>query len=969
MVPKLTEGGHDFEGAAAYYFADKARLGHARPLTAHRVAWTAIRNLATSDPHDACRIMAATAQCHLALKTAAGIRTSGRKLRKPVLAFSLSWHPSERPTRGDQLAAAEASLAALGLAAHQAVIVAHSDEPQAHVHCIVNRVEPTTGRAASLSKSKLALSKWAEAYERGQGRILCVERVENNARRAGHRPGRASANRSPKVSRAEYRAGGAREPGAAALRQQHAEAFSIERGRVHQARAARRGEAAAFYAGQKAARRAIRDRLTARPTADAETRARLAALLVSDRPEAILSELTRSRSTFTRREMDRLLALHTDDTAGFAAARAAIEASGALIHVGRDARGLDRFTTAGHQRLERRMLALAAELDRLRHAARPVPARFHGLALSDDQDAALSHILGASRIAAVTGVAGAGKSTMINAARQSWQAAGFRVQGLALAAEAAAGLKAGARIASGTIHSRLYLWEQGRQLPGPKDVLVVDEAGMIGSRQMERLLHFAQQGGAKLVLVGDARQLQAIEAGGAFRAIADRVGAAALKTVRRQVVDWQRQATGELATGQITTALARYEAAGMVHGHSTDAAAQAALIDAWHRHRIACPDDTQLIMAFLRRDVAGLNALARARLRVNGTLGPDVELHTASGRYSFAVHDRLYFSRNDAKLNVRNGSLATIEAIHGRSLTVRLDDEPSRPLTFSLDDYGHIAHGYAATIHKTQGATVDRAHLYCSRNLDQHAAYVAMTRHRQRLDLHWSRESIPTRQRLTAILSRLSMKDTSFDYASTPAAQNEARREAADDTHARIRARSQTFADREKTATGRVMNARALLAANASASDLARLALNAVDRRLLFRLRQNRLRQWTREILPSVAVVRPIHPTRTASDALLDHSHATLQDWQDMETRHAAERCQEQVDRKALQREAAANWRAHSLTVRATARFAFGCRGVVAFRAAAAFPRANDNPLPSPAPYSLAYSFPALLFALKIGRL
>ncbi|MDX7951801.1 AAA family ATPase [Lichenihabitans sp. Uapishka_5] len=483
----------------------------------------------------------------------------------------------------------------------------------------------------------------------------------------------------------------------------------------------------------------------------------------------------------------------------------------------------------------------------------------------------------------------------------------------------------------------MFLWEQGRQLPGPRDVVVVDEAGMIGSRQMERLLHFTQAGRAKLVLVGDARQLQAIEAGGAFRAIADRIGTAAIKTVRRQAVEWQRQATGELATGQTEAALARYEAASMVHGHATDAAAQAALVDAWHRHRVEQPGQTQLIMAFLHRDVAALNALARGRLRADGALGPDVGLSTATGRECFSVHDRLYFTRNDAKLGVRNGSIATIEAIHGRSLTVRLDGA-SVSLTFSLDHYGHIAHGYAATIHKSQGATVDRAHLYCSANLDQHAAYVAMTRHRERLDLHWSRQSIPTRQRLTAILSRLSMKDTSLDYADERVAEAEARQDVFDETQVRIRARVQIFADREATAAGRMANARALLPADATTRDLARLALNTVERARLFGLRQGRLHQWARGIVPAacIAVAQPIRTTRTAIHAArLEHSHAVMEQLQVIEARHAAARRQEQAARRALQREAAENWHRLAVTTRVTARFAGQGCSVVAFQAAA----------------------------------
>ena len=951
MVPKLTEGGHDFEGAAGYYLADKARPGHSRKLTAQRVAWTATRNLATDDPHDAFRIMAATAQCHRTLKQAAGVKATGRKLAKPVLAFSLSWHPSERPSREEQLAAAEEALAALGLSGHQAVIVAHSDEPQPHVHCIVNRVDPLTGRAAPLSKSKLTLSTWAQAYEQRQGRILCVERVENNARRAGSRPGRASSNRSRPVSHAEYRAGGTTRPAAAALRQHHAELFSVERGRVRQAADARRAEADSFHAARKAGRRAIKARLSAPALspAQAETHARLSALLASYRPaDALdaLDALTRDRSTFTRRDLERFLARHTADAAGFAAAIAAIDASGAMIQVGRDARGRDRFTTDSHRDIERRMFALADALHEARHTARPVPARFHGWTLSADQDAALRHVLGPAAIALVKGVAGTGKSTMLNAARQSWDAAGLRVQGLALAAEAAESLKTGAGIKAGTIHSRLYLWEQGRSLPGPKDVIVVDEAGMVGSRMMERLLHFTRKGGAKLVLVGDARQLQAIEAGGAFRAISGRIGAAALKTVRRQKIDWQRDATADLAAGRTEAALARYEAAGMVHAHGTDAAAKAALVVAWHQHRAAHPGQTQLIMAYLRRDVAELNALARARLRADGALGDDVDLVTASGKQTFAVQDRIYFTRNDGKLAVRNGSLGTIEAIDGRTLTVRLDGQPPRRLAFSLDAYGHIAHGYAATIHKSQGATVDRAHLYCSPNLDQHAAYVAMTRHRDRLDLHWSRESIPTRARLAAILARLAMKDTSFDYAEDRAVDTEARRALADDMQDRLQTRARAFADRETTPSGRLANARALLPADATPLQVAGLAMNPVERTRLFRLRQGRLRQWARRVVPAAMIaMQPVLPaTASRHVALLDHARSALQQMEAMDARHDAERQKERATRCALQREAGMNWRAETVNARATATFGPDTGyGAAFWRAAASPARANDN--------------------------
>jgi hypothetical protein len=101
-----------------------------------------------------------------------------------VFAYSIAWHPGERPTKAEQLEAARSSLEAQGLEEHQAIILCHDDEPQAHVHIIVNRVHPATGKAATLSNSKLKLSQWAEGYERKRGKVFCPQRVTNNARRS-----------------------------------------------------------------------------------------------------------------------------------------------------------------------------------------------------------------------------------------------------------------------------------------------------------------------------------------------------------------------------------------------------------------------------------------------------------------------------------------------------------------------------------------------------------------------------------------------------------------------------------------------------------------------------------------------------------------------------------------------------------------------------------------------------------------
>lgn len=180
MIPKLHKKGSSFRGAALYLLHDKGRA-----KTSDRVAWTETRNLATQNPEAAWRVMAATAMDQARLKQEAGIANTGRKSRSHVLHFTLSWHPDEAEglTREEMTRAALGAIRSLKAEDRQALIVSHDDEPQPHVHVLLNRVSPTDGRILPSSKEKLELSRWAEAYERERGEILCEERALNNAAR------------------------------------------------------------------------------------------------------------------------------------------------------------------------------------------------------------------------------------------------------------------------------------------------------------------------------------------------------------------------------------------------------------------------------------------------------------------------------------------------------------------------------------------------------------------------------------------------------------------------------------------------------------------------------------------------------------------------------------------------------------------------------------------------------------------
>lgn len=223
-------------------------------------------------------------------------------------------------------------------------------------------------------------------------------------------------------------------------------------------------------------------------------------------------------------------------------------------------------------------------------------------------------------------------------------------------------------IASRTIASMEHGWQNGRDMLTSRDVLVIDEAGMVGTRQMERVLSHAAEAGAKVVLVGDPQQLQSIEAGAAFRSIHDRHGGAEIGEFRRQREDWQRDSTRDLATGRTGAAIHAYDAHGMVHAAQSREQARDDLIDGWDRNRQAEPDSSRIILTHTNAEVRELNEAARYRMREAGDLGEDVRVTVERGERSFAAGDRVMFLQNERGLGVKNGTLGTIEEVSAQSM-------------------------------------------------------------------------------------------------------------------------------------------------------------------------------------------------------------------------------------------------------------------------------------------------------------
>jgi ATP-dependent exoDNAse (exonuclease V) alpha subunit len=371
--------------------------------------------------------------------------------------------------------------------------------------------------------------------------------------------------------------------------------------------------------------------------------------LVLDNPEVILDQITKTSATFDMADVARAANKWTDTPEEFRQVFETVKASARLVRltpesIAENGRTIPaRYTTRDVADIEATMVRQSRDLSQTKSFAvspdliTDAIAGFEtekGFALSEEQRAAVAHITGQGQMSSVVGLAGTGKSVMLDAARRAWEADGYTVQGAALAGiavenlggsgieacrtlaswehawsrrEAAEAMSMGRVTEAGrdayrahleyraengsaaqAIEARRYMHElnigvrspeldakmkrwataQLNKLPpglNRKTVLVLDEAGMVGARQLAALVERVQQAGAKLVVIGDWQQLQSIEAGAAFRVISERIGFAELLGIRRQQEAWMQDATRSLAAGKAGDALASYNNAGAIH--------------------------------------------------------------------------------------------------------------------------------------------------------------------------------------------------------------------------------------------------------------------------------------------------------------------------------------------------------------------------------------------------------------------
>ena len=572
-----------------------------------------------------------------------------------------------------------------------------------------------------------------------------------------------------------------------------------------------------------------------------------------ENPTVILPELTSKAATFTQIHLLKAVQKRVGDDDKVVASVFETALQQAVV-VGEGMDGQIRYTTQSYKDIEAEALNKASELlatpfeqSKLNNYSKSEYLSSNFAYLAKEQKDAVLGLTQEKSLAVLIGRAGAGKTTTLKAVSEIYQNAGFRVVGTSLSAMAAENLGKEANIKIATLHSLLYQWERYqaalekflsfdnvmeeglfKQLDWYKDlkrfesiklnkdtVLILDEAGMVGTRQWGELLTHVQRAGAKLIAVGDDNQFKAIEAGDFFRELKNQAlqhtqtqnqnnnitNLFNLQEIRRQQHDWMRQASFQLAELNISEGLSAYEQRG--HVHQTSKADLADKIATAYLNKLkADVSQIGLVLAFTNAQTSSINQTIREQLKQSGLIGKK-DIVNVNGKH-FAMGDRIVFLKNDKTkltitdadgviqkgLSIKNGTQGSITGVdnHG-NIKVQLADNyytiintinsfpkvaigQPRPEPIRDYTYTHITHGYAVTTHKSQGQTVDFTIIAASKHMDAKGLYVAMTRHRDDVQLFYAKKDFPTFKALTSRLSRFEHKDLVKDYTIRP--ENEA---------------------------------------------------------------------------------------------------------------------------------------------------------------------------------------------------
>jgi len=490
-------------------------------------------------------------------------------------------------------------------------------------------------------------------------------------------------------------------------------------------------------------------------------------------PEMVLKKLTEKQSTFTIKALDHFLLKHVDQQEIGSIREAVLSHKNILaLYDPHMLLQTDRYTTTTVRREEEKCLRFAEavyDTGSISIKEEQLQKSISKQTLNEEQAKALVHVTTAEGLSIIKGRAGVGKSHTLRAIRDVYQDQGYRVIGLAPTNTVVRDMAVDGFQHAYTVHSMLFRHKNNRFALDQNTVLLVDEAAMLGNSAYVELFYAAKSHKCKVILLGDNRQLTSVDRGGIYNLLAEKFGSAELTQVRRQSITWQKEVSEALGQGQVEQAVSLLSENKALSWSATKAEAMNELIKAWTQDHMEDPSKTNLILATRNIDVDALNTAVREiRLQRGEIAAQSYECHTQRGKEVFSVGDRVCFTETNKDLGIANGAFGYIESLTEAQCKVKLDKGAveGRPpkVQFNPETYHGLKLGYAATIYKSQGKTLDQVYVLHGNATNSNTTYVALSRQTESLQVFANAQETQNENHLIAQMSRDEGKHPSLRY-------------------------------------------------------------------------------------------------------------------------------------------------------------------------------------------------------------
>lgn len=441
-----------------------------------------------------------------------------------------------------------------------------------------------------------------------------------------------------------------------------------------------------------------------------------------------------------------------------------------VIHVGENIKGEKIYTGEKYEQLETEVIERLEKLVNQtvsiqcpKEILEEVLEEYYWF--SSEQKDAVKILTGNQNLSALIGRAGSGKTTTMKAVAKIYELSGANVIGMSMAALASENLEKEADIECATIArwTRGGLAEyQGKRI----DVIIVDEASMVGIFDWANILKLADEHQAKIILVGDDNQLKPISSGDCFRAAlkilgSDNVGK--LSKILRQEDKWQNKASIEFSKLNTIKAMSTYDQHERIHELTS--------IEQISEKFLEIEEEGSTVVICLDNGLRNkINKQIHDIKRKHGILGREI---AKIGGKKFSLNEKIIFTENNWDAEVKNGEVATVIEFENGVLTVKSGDK-LKNITIEKTDpenpeikeviYDKIDYAYAITVTKSQGKTYKNTIVVAHPMMDCKNIYVAMTRHKKNVDLYYKTSDFKNIKNLINRLSRYGQKDLVQDY-------------------------------------------------------------------------------------------------------------------------------------------------------------------------------------------------------------